>query len=148
MRNSNKLSAEELKELVIGSFMAEKDQDIQAGLESVDEEFKVTEMVSSKDGNHFPSLSGEKLRGLMKLAFKTKGRQYIYKSVVADEESQTVIVEFIESYPDPKTGQVYRTPQISVCQIKNGRIFGTRHYMDPRLSFENLSDSQIESAFK
>lgn len=148
MNRSNKLSAQELKELVLNSFIAEKNMDIQAGLKSVDEEFKVTEMVASKDGNHLPSLSGKKLRDLMKLAFKTEGRQYTFKSVLADEESQTVIVEFIETYPDPKSGQIYRTPQISVCSIKNGKIFRTRHYMDPRLSFENLTESQIESSFQ
>lgn len=144
---SNNLRAEDLKKLVIASFMAEKNRDLQTGLDLIDEDFTVTEMIYGEDGKHLPSLNGEPLRDLMGLAFTTKDRDYVFKSVVADEQTQTVIVEFIESYPDPATGQVYRTPQISVCQVKDGKIHRTRHYMDPRLSFEHLSESQIDSAF-
>jgi hypothetical protein len=38
----------------------------------------------------------------MEMAFETTGREYEFKSVIADEESQTVVVEFVESYPDEK----------------------------------------------
>lgn len=141
------LNSDELKELVMASFMAEKNCDIQVGLDLIHDDFTVTEMTLGNEGEHLPALTGDKLRELMKLAFTTKGREYIFKSVIADESTQTVIVEFIESYQNTKTGQVYRTPQISVCEIKGGKIHRTRHYMDPRLSFENLSDEQIETAF-
>lgn len=141
------MNAKELKKIVLSSFMAEKHRDLKAGLECIDDDFRVTEMTYSENNEHFSSLSGKKLRELMGFAFKTEGREYEFKSIVADEETQTVIVEFIESYPDPKTGQVYRTPQISVCNIKNGKIFRTRHYMDPRLSFANISKKEIDSAF-
>lgn len=145
--NSIRLDSEQLKKLVLASFMAEKDRDISAGLECIDDDFKVTEMVYSKNAHHFPSLTGKKLSDLMKLAFQIKGREYSFKSIVADEKTQTVIVEFIETYPDPKTGQIYRTPQISVCKVENGKIYRTRHYMDPRLSFEDISEHELDAVF-
>lgn len=145
--SNNFLTNDELKQLVLNSFMAERNNDIVAGREYITEDFTVTEMTLGKDGNHFPSLTGEELDNLMNLAFKIEGREYEFKTVVADEETQTVIVEFIESYPDPKTGKIYRTPQISVCNIKNGKIFRTRHYMDPRLSFENIDEETMNEVF-
>ena len=145
--SSNSLTNDELKQLVLDSFIAEKNNDINEGRECITEDFTVTEMTLGKDGNHFPSLTGEELDNLMNLAFKIEGREYEFKSIVADEKTQTVIVEFIESYPEPKTGQIYRTPQISVCKIKSGKIFRTRHYMDPRLSFENIDEETMNEVF-
>ena len=89
-------------------------------------------------------MAGEKLSDLIKPAFTAKGRKYIFKSVIADEQTQTVIVELIESYPSPSTREVYRTSQISVREVKDGKIYRTRHYMGSRLSFEPLSSEEVE----
>jgi ketosteroid isomerase-like protein len=84
----------------------------------------------------------------MRMAFKIEGREFEFKTVLADEPTQTVVVEFVESYPDPETKQVYRTPQVSICKIRDGKIYRTRHYMDPRLSYKYLSKEVIDSVFE
>lgn len=147
MNKNQPLTEQQLKQLVLSSFLAEKNCDIVTGLKCIDEDYRVTEMTYSESRSHFQSLSGKKLRELMEVAYAIEGRSYEFKSIIADKETQTVIVEFIESYPDPKTGQIYRTPQISVCIVKQGKIFRTRHYMDPRLLFANISEEEINKAF-
>ena len=82
----------------------------------------------------------------MREAFKIKARHFVFHTVLADATTQTVIVEFTESYPDPKTKKIFRTPQVAICQFKNGKLYRTRHYMDPRLSFEYLEMFEIEDA--
>jgi hypothetical protein len=36
-----------------------------------------------------------------------EGRDYEFMNVTADTEKNVVMVEFIETYPDPKTGKVH-----------------------------------------
>ncbi len=45
------------------------------------------------------------------------------------------MAEMIESYPDPKTKKVYKTPMVIVWEFKNGKIFKGRHYCDPQVSY-------------
>ena len=54
----------------------------------------------------------------------------------------------IESYPDPKTKKVYRTPLVIVLEMKNGKIRTGRHYNDPDLSYMYLTKRQVEKVFK
>jgi len=133
---------------MLASFEAEKEGDVAKNAELLHEDFKVVDMVIAQDGSIFPTLEASKLKEQIDTAFKIEGREFTFKTVVADESTQTVVVEFIESYPDPETSQLYRTPQVAICQIKDGKIYRTRHYMDPRLSYENLSQSQIEKALE
>jgi hypothetical protein len=58
------------------------------------------------------------------------------------------MVEMVESYPDPKTKKVYRTPLVIVLEMKNGKIRTGRHYLDPRLSFKYLTKRQVKKAYK
>ena len=142
------LNNKDLKNLVLNSFSAEKNNDIVGNSKLLHDDFAVTDMMIGVNNDQFPRLSGQKLHDLINKAFKIKGREFIFKNVVTDENKQLVIVEFIESFPDPKTGNVYRTPQIAVCEVKDGKIYRTRHYMDPRLSFEFLSVEEVEKAFE
>ncbi len=142
-----KLSKQELIDLVLNSYDAERTNRVAKNLSLVSDNFHFTDMVVAPDKTVFPRVGGEALRKLMKEAFSIKGRQFVFKTIVADEQTQTVVIEFIESYPDPKSGQVYTTPQVSICKITDGKISSTRHYMDPRLSFMNLSNDVIEHAF-
>ncbi len=141
------MKPQELIDLVKASFKAEQDCDIRAGLELIHPDFTVVEMSEWYDGTTLKSLGGKDVRDLMKRAFTIKGREYDFKTIMANEASQTVIAEFVESYPDPKTGQVYRTPQVAICEIKDGKIYRTRHYNDPRLSYKQLSTQEIHKAF-
>jgi len=140
------LNSKELKELVLKSFEMEKNKNAKANQELLHPDFAVTEITQDYDGMVFRRLEGPKLLEYMNTAFETTGREYEFKNVIADEKSQTVVVEFVESYPDEKTGKIFRTPQISVCEIKDDKLFRTRHYMDPRLSYKYLDKSDIDKA--
>ena len=139
------LTKDQLIKITLATFEGERNHSVTDNLKVMDEEFAVTDMIMTTKGN-FPRLSGEKLRSYMKEAFKINGRHFIFQTVLADTITQTVIVEFIESYPDSKTKKIFRTPQVAICQFKNGRLYRTRHYMDPRLSFEYLEMLEIKNA--
>lgn len=139
------LTKKRLIDLTLRSFDAERKHDFAGNLKIIDDDFMVVDMVMSSSGN-FPHLSGKKLRSYMKEAFQISGRNFVFKTLVADVESQTVVVEFIESYPDQKTKKIFRTPQVAICQFKDDKLYRTRHYMDPRLSFEYLDITEIENA--
>ena len=141
------MTAKGLIQLVLDSFEAERSGDSEKGLSLISDDFKVTEMFLGK-GGAFPRFEGEELRKSIQEVYKIEGREYVFKNIAADEENGVVFVEFVESYPDPKTGKVYRTPQVAVVEVKNGKLYRTRHYTDPRLSHENLSEEDIEEAFK
>ena len=57
------------------------------------------------------------------------------------------MVELIESYPNPETKKIYRTPLVLVLEMKNGKIVTGRHYCDPRLSYRHLTFGQTQKAF-
>ena len=140
------LNSKQLKELVLKSFEMEKNKDPEANKELLHPDFAVTEITEDYDGTVFRRLEGPKLMKYMEMAFETTGREYEFKNVIADEQSQTVVVEFVESYPDEKTGKTFRTPQVSICEIKDGKLYRTRHYLDPRLSYKYLEESDIKKA--
>lgn len=78
-------------------------------------------------------------------AYVIKGRKY--EIIHFSESNNTVIAELIESYPDPETKKVYRTPLVLVLEMKNGKIQTGRHYCDPRLSYRYLTPGQANKAF-
>lgn len=141
------LTKKQLIESVLASFEAERTHDITKNNALLHDSFRVTDMVLGK-GSVFPSLAGDKLQNMIKQAFQIKGREFIFQTIVADEVQQKVMVEFIESYPDKKSGKLYRTPQVAICIFKDGLLFRTRHYMDPRLSHEYLSQDAISKAME
>lgn len=141
------MSEKELKSLVLASFEAEKDNDINKNKSLLHPNFRMIDMVHTDKSPPFRTLEGNDLEHQIKIAFPIKGREFVFKSILVDVKDQKVIVEFIESYPDPVTKQVYKTPQIAICEIKDGLIHRTRHYMDPRLSYDNISETEIESCF-
>ena len=141
------LNSNELVKLVLTSFELERNGDVEKAKSLLHQDFKVTEMSEWYDGTIFKSLTGREVKELMKKAFAFKGREFDFKNVVSNEKDQTVLVEFVESYPDPKSGKVYRTPQVAVCEVKDGKIFRTRHYNDPRLSYKYLSEEDVNIAF-
>lgn len=142
------LGEQELVNLVLSSFSAEQRNDVEGNLRFLTDDYKYTDLVLENDGSYFPSKQGHEMRKLMKQAFKIGNREFEFKSTAANVDTQTVFIEFVESYPDPGTGKVYRTPQVAICKIKNGKIQRTRHYMDPRLSKEYLSEEDIGKAFE
>jgi len=54
------------------------------------------------------------------------------------------MVEFVESYTDVTNGKRFRTPVVAVCEIKDRKIYRTRHYTDDRVSYKYLDQSDID----
>jgi hypothetical protein len=142
------LTTQQLIDKTLASFKAERQHDIVGNDKLIHADFAVTDMVLTESQEVLPRLSGKKLRQTIGKAFQIGGREFIFKTIVASESTQTVIVEFIESYPEPSTHRVYRTPQVAICEFKADKLYRTRHYMDPRLSFEYLAQAVIEKAFE
>jgi len=136
----------ELIKLVMSSFEAEQSSNPTRGLELIHDDFAVTEMNIGRNGKLFRRATGDEIRLNIKDAFQISDREYQFVHASADEATQTVMVEFVESYGDVATGKRYRTPQVAVCEIKDGKIWRTRHYCDDRVSYEFLSQEVIDAA--
>jgi hypothetical protein len=78
-------------------------------------------------------------------AYEIKGRKYEIKNIA--EGDGVVMIELIESYPDPETKRMYRTPLVIVLEIEVGKIKTGRHYCDPDISSSNLRPDDMEKAF-
>jgi hypothetical protein len=81
----------------------------------------------------------------LRTAYLIGGRKYEIKNIA--ESRGVVMVEMIESYPDLMTRKIYRTPQVIVLELRNGKIYTGRHYCDPDLSFLHLTQKQIAKAY-
>lgn len=120
--------------------------DIRAALRKMDKDYSMTWMYKApKSGELFPTTK-KSVEEELKEVYPIKGRKYDIKSIA--EGKNVVIVELVESYPDPKTKQVYRTPLVLVLEMKKGKIKTGRHYCDPRVSYLNLTEKQINRVFK
>ncbi len=94
-------------------------------------------------GDEFFPKTTPHLESELEEVYVIRGRRYDIRNIIESED--VVMVEMIESYPDPDTGKVYRTPQVIVLELQNGKIRTGRHYCDPKLSFADLTNEQINS---
>ena len=117
----------------------EVDGDVKAALKKMTEDYAMTWMYK-RDGELFPS-TGKNIEKDMEEVYSIKGRRYDIRNIAEGED--LVIVEMIESYLDSKTEKVYRTPQVLVLEMKDGKIKRGRHYCDPDISFLDLTEEQI-----
>lgn len=122
----------------------EVDGDVKAALQKMTDDYTMTWMYRSGD-TLFPS-TGKSIEDEMNEAYVIKGRTYDIRNIA--ESDNLVILELIESYPDPKTGKVYRTPEVIVLEMKDGKIQKGRHYCDPKVSHDFLAQEQIEDGLK
>lgn len=132
-------------QLVLEILKNEADGDVAAALEKMTADYSMTWMYQGKDGELFPT-TGKDVEAELEEVYPIKGREYDIRNITEGEN--VVMLEVIESYLDPDTGQMYRTPQIIVLQFENGKIKTGRHYCDPRLSHLELSKEQINTALK
>lgn len=131
-------------QLVLDILKNEVDGDITAALEKMSDDYTMTWMYQGKK-ELFPS-SGKDVKKEIETIYAIKGRKYDIRNITENET--VVMVEMIESYPDPETKKVYKTPQVIVLEMENGKIKKGRHYCDPTVSHLELSDESIESGFK
>ena len=120
--------------------------DISAALEKMTGDYSMTWVYLGTDGTRIFPATKKNVQEDMNEAYVIKGRQYDIRNVA--EGDNLVMVELIESYPDPKTGKEYRTPMVLVLEMKDGKIQTGRHYLDPRISAKQLSKEEVEIAHK
>lgn len=118
--------------------------DVASALLKMATDYKMTWMHQGREVL-FPATS-EDVHSELDEAYPIKGREYDIRNIA--EGDNVVMIEMIESYPDPDTGEIYRTPQVIVLEFKDGLIRTGRHYNDPRLSFLNLTKEQIDAALR
>lgn len=140
------LTKQQLVDATLSSFNSEKEQDIESNKKLLHSEFAMADMILDKDDHPFPRVSGTSLHKLINQAFQINDREYIFKTIVADESIQTVFVEFVESYQNKSVGKIHTSPQVTICQFKNGKLYRTRHYMDPRVPHEYIALDTINAA--
>ncbi len=144
MKNKNKFS-KNIK-TVLDILQDEVKGNVAAALQKMTKDYTMTWVDTGIDGKQlFPSI-GKNIKKEIEEVYPIKGRQYDIKNIA--EGNKVVMVELIESFPNPKTKKVYRTPLVLVLEMKNGKIRTGRHYLDPRISQKYLTKTQIEKAYK
>jgi len=118
--------------------------DVKSALHKITKDYSMTWVYKGR-GQLFPHTEKSIKKGLERV-YPISGREYDIKNIA--EGDGIVMIELIESYPDPKTKKVYRTPLVLVLEMKNGKIKTGRHYCDPEISWMYLSKAQVEKAFK
>jgi len=129
---------------VLATLEAEIKGDVKTSLRLLDKDYSMTWVYKNKRGELFPHTSAN-FEKEMKEVYTIKGRKYDIKNIA--EAKDLVILELVESYPDPETKKVYRTPEVIILEMKNGKIRRGRHYCDPDLSYMNLSLKEIGKIF-
>lgn len=119
--------------------------DVFSALRKLDKNYSMTWVYRKKNGVLFPRTKRD-IKAEMKEVYPIKGRRYDIKNIA--EGNNIVMVELVESYPDPKTKKVYRTPLVLVLEMKNGKIKKGRHYCDPAISYLYLSKKTVDKVFK
>ncbi|MDP3726488.1 MAG: hypothetical protein Q8R36_04820 [bacterium] len=118
--------------------------DVRSALKKITKDYSMTWIYRAKNGKLFPRTS-KNIRKELEQVYPIKGRKYKIKNIA--EGKDVVMIEMVESYPDPKTKRMYRTPQVIVIEMKNRKIRRGRHYCDPNLSNLHLTEKQIRKAY-
>lgn len=103
-------------------------------------DYKMTWVYSKKSGELFPTATMDNGEDDLEDIYHIKGR--VYEIMNITESQNVVMIELIESYPDPKTQDIYRTPLVIVLEFEDGKIKRGRHYCDPNLSYMHLTKEE------
>lgn len=118
---------------------------VESALKKMSDSYSMTWIYKSpRKGVLFPK-TDKNLKKEMRQSYPIKGRQYDIKHIA--EGNGVVMLELVESYPDPKTKKIYRTPLVLVLEMNKSKIQTGRHYCDPNLSYLHLSKSQVARAY-
>jgi len=131
---------------VLDILQDEVNGDVKAALEKITKDYTMTWVDTGLDGKHLFPTTKRNIKKELEEVYPIRGRQYDIKNVA--EGDNVVIVELVESYPDPKTKKIYRTPLVLVLEMKNGKIRTGRHYLDSTISRKHLTKKQIKKAYK
>ena len=133
-------------QMVFDILQDEVNGDVASALKKITKDYVMTWMETGIDEKKLFPATGKNIKKELKEIYPIKGRQYDIKNIA--EGDSVVMIELIESYPDPKTKKVYRTPLVLVLEMKGGKIRTGRHYLDPKISRKYLTKAQVEKAFK
>ncbi len=131
-------------ELILEVLKDEVRGDVVSALKKLTKDYSMTWMYTTKK-KIFPSTKKD-IQAEMREVYPMKGRQSDIRNIA--EGKDVIMIELVESYPDPKTGKVYRTPLVLVLEMKQGKIRTGRHYCDPAVSLLHLSKAEVGRAFK
>ena len=123
----------------------EANGDVSSALRKLADEYSMTWVYQKSDGTLFPATEKNIEKELEEI-YPIRNRKYVIKNIA--EGDHVVMVELIESYPDPESEKMYRTPLVLVLEMEDGKICTGRHYCDPALSFLELSDETYEQIYK
>lgn len=132
-------------ETVLAVLRDEANGDVRSALAKLTDDYTMTWVYRKTNGELFPT-TGKDVEGELEEVYPIRGRKYVVKNIAEGEG--VVMVELIESYPDPETGKTYRTPLVLVLEMRGGKIRTGRHYCDPALSRLFLDEEDTEKAYK
>lgn len=107
-------------------------------------DYRMTWVYSKSSDQLFPTATMEGAEDVENV-YRIKGR--VYEIINITESENVVMVEVIESYPDPETQEVYRTPLVLVLEFEDGKIKRGRHYCDPNISYLHLTKEQTDPVY-
>ncbi len=148
MRNISESNSKNVQ-IVLDILLDETNGDTKAALSKMHQDYSMTWVYCTRKGILFPKtkISPEaEDKAKMDDAYLIKGRKYEVMNIA--ESDDLVMIELIESYPDPDTGAHYRTPLVLVLELENGKIKTGRHYCDPNLSYMHLTKGQTDKAYE
>jgi len=119
--------------------------DVRSALKKITPDYSMTWVYRTNNGTLFPR-TGKNIKAELEEVYSINGRAYDVRSIA--EGANVVMLEMIESYPDPVTKNVYRTPEVLVLEMRDGKITKGRHYCDPNLSRLYLTEQEVESAYQ
>lgn len=132
-------------ETVLAVLRDETDGDVRSALAKLADDYTMTWVYRKGNGELFPT-TGKNVEEELEEVYPIRERKYVVKNIA--EGDDVVMVELVESYPDPETGQVYRTPLVLVLEMREGKIRTGRHYCDPALSGLSLDEAAVDKAYK
>lgn len=132
-------------QIVIDILKDEISGNVKSALKKMAKDYTMTWMYQKKNGELFPTTKNNLYREL-EAVYPIKGREYDIKNIA--EGDNVVMIEMVESYPDPERKKVYRTPVVIVLEMENRKIRTGRHYCDPEISYLHLTKQQTEKIYK
>ena len=132
--------------IVLDILQNEVNCDIPAALKKMASDYSMTWMDTGLDGKTLFPTTSPNITDDMQETYVIKGREYDIRNIAEGEN--VVMVELVESYPNPETGEVYRAPLVLVLEIQEGKIRTGRHYLDPTISSKFLKKEEVEKAYK
>ncbi len=133
-------------EVVLAILQDEVNGNVGLAIKKMTKDYTMTWVYNDRNNKKMFPTTHHDIKQELEEVYPIKGRQYDIKNVAGGKNVLTV--ELIESYPDPQTKKVYRTPLVLVLEVKDHKIRTGRHYLDPGLSGKFLTKSQVAKAYK